>query len=435
MSQRSKLVWLGILVIVSILVVVRPEFELKLGPVKFYKDLKLKQGLDIAGGVHLGIEALMTEVAAGEREEALESAAEVIRRRVDLFGVTEAVVQTVKAKDQYRIIAELPGLQRVDEAISLLGQTATLSFREQVAEAPPEDGQASPAALLISDFRPTDLSGKDLRKAAVQFDQTTGKPVVALEFKEEGRKKFAELTRKNLGRPVAIFLDELPVTIPVVQQEIVDGNAVITGGFSTDEAERLAVQLNAGALPVPIEVVEQRNVGATLGQESVRRSLQAGLVGLTLVALFMMAYYGRMGMIAVVALGIYALITVAIYKLIPVTVSLPGLAGLILSIGMAVDSNILIFERFKEERRQGLPWRAAMERGFGRAWDSIKDANVATLTTAFILLNPLDWRWLPTSGMVRGFALTLSLGILVSLFTGVMVSRTLMRSFYREKDI
>lgn len=421
-----KLLFIAVGVVIAAVIDLLPEINLNLGPIKFQRSLGFKPGLDIAGGVHLVLQAKMDQIAPADREEALKSAAEVIRRRVDLFGVSEAVVQTAQNQDQYRIITELPGLTNVKEAVTLLGQTAQLSFREQA-------GEASPSALTRFDFSPTALTGKDLQRARIDFDQTSGKPVVALEFSEVGKQKFAELTKKNVGKYLAIFLDELPITIPVVQEEIEDGRAVISGGFTTDEAKKLAIQLNAGALPTPIEIVEQRNVGATLGKASVERSIRAGLLGLLVVTSFMVAVYGGLGVIAIVALGIYAIITLAVYKLVPVTITLPGLAGLILSIGMAVDSNILIFERFKEERRAGLTWQPAMERAFGRAWDSIKDANVATLTTAFILLNPLDWPWLPTSGLVRGFALTLSLGIGLSLFTGILVSRTLIRFFYRER--
>ena len=381
------------------------------------KTFEFKQGLDIAGGVHLVLQADMSQVAEEARAKALQGAAEVVRRRVDLFGVAEAAVQTAQFNDQYRLIVELPGADKINQAVNMLGQTASLSFREG------------------EDFKPTNLTGKDLKRATVQFDQTTGKPVVGLEFNDTGKDLFAQLTKANVGKRLAIFLDELPVTIPVVQQEITDGNAIITGEFSVEEAKKLAVQLNAGALPVPIRVVEQRTVGATLGQESVRQSLKAGLLGVGGVAGFMMAAYGGLGVIAVVALTIYALLTGAIYKLIPVTLSLPGLAGLMLSVGMAVDSNILIFERFKEERRGGLSWQVAMERAFGRAWDAIRDANMATVMTGLILLNPLDWQWLPTSGLVRGFAVTLLLGIGMSLFTGVVVSRTLLRVFYRERRV
>jgi preprotein translocase subunit SecD len=258
--------------------------------------------------------------------------------------------------------------------------------------------------------------------------------VVGLEFDEEGSKLFEEITGRNIGKPVAIFLDELPVTFPTVSDTISGGNGVISGQFTTQEAKNLSIQLNAGALPVPIKIIEQRNVGATLGQESIEKSIRAGLVGLSMVMIFMMLYYGKLGLLADIALIIYGLITLALYKLIPVTLSLPGLAGFILSVGMAVDSNILIFERMKEELRMGRKWHEAMELGFGRAWDSIKDANIATLITAFILFNPLNWDFLNRSGMVRGFALTLSLGILISLFTGVVITRNLMRVFYKQPN-
>ena len=257
--------------------------------------------------------------------------------------------------------------------------------------------------------------------------------MVALQFNSEGAKKFADITARNLNKPLAIFLDNALISAPLVQQKIIGGQAVISGDFTLEEAKKLAITLNAGALPAPIKILSQKNIAPTLGQESVRKSLQAGLVGLLMVALFMILLYGRPGFIAVVSLVIYSLLTLAIYKLIPVTISLPGLAGFILSIGMAVDANILIFERMKEELRKGHEWVEALELGFGRAWDSIKDANVATLITTFILFNPLDWSFLNTSGMVRGFALTLFLGIVVSLFTGVFVTRTLLRAFYVKK--
>jgi len=206
---------------------------------------------------------------------------------------------------------------------------------------------------------------------------------------------------------------------------------VISGQFTTEDAKNLSIQLNAGALPVPIQVIGQNNVGATLGQESVTKSLQAGFLGLVIVMCFMILYYSRLGFLADLALIVYGIITLALYKLLGVTLTLPGLAGFILSVGMAVDSNILIFERTKEEQRSGKPWSTAIELGFGRAWDSIKDANIATLTICFILFNPFNWTFLNTSGLVRGFALTLALGIAISLFTGIIVTRTLIRLFYQ----
>ncbi len=399
----------------------RPELDFQIGQLRFFRDLEIKLGIDLAGGSHLVFQADMSEIEEESRDAALEAARENIERRINLFGLAESIVQTSKLGENYRLIVELPGVTDVNQAIDLIGQTAQLDFRELTPEAT--------AAAVLQDYQRADLTGKDLNRAQVQFDPNTGEPVVGLEFSGEGAKKFGEITERNVGKPVAIFLDELPVTQPIVQEKITTGQAVISGEFTTEEAKLLATQLNAGALPVSIEVVEQRNIGATLGAESVRKSLQAGLIGLLMVIFFMAAYYGRLGVLADVGLIIYGLITLMLYKLIPVTLTLPGIAGFILSVGMAVDANILIFERMKEEIRAGKPKPVAMELGFGRAWDSIRDANVATLITCFILFNPFDWSFLNTSGMVRGFALTLGLGVLISLFTGIVVTRTILRTF------
>jgi preprotein translocase subunit SecD len=403
----------------------RPELKLNLGQFQFSRDLEIKQGIDLAGGTHLVFQAEMGGIAESDRDSALEAARENIDRRVNLFGVAEPLIQTSKIGDDYRLIVELPGVGEVDQAIDLIGQTAQLDFRELSPEAT--------EAASLADFQETDLTGKDLARSRVQFDPNTGQPVVGLEFNSEGAKKFAEITKRNIGRPVGIFLDQLPLTLPRVQEEITSGQAVITGEFSLDEAKKLSIQLNAGALPAPIKIIEQRNIGATLGSESVRKSLQAGLIGLLMVIGFMAAYYGYLGVLADISLVIYGLLTLALYKLIPVTLTLPGVAGFILSVGMAVDSNILIFERMKEEVRMGKPRSIAMELGFGRAWDSIRDANVCTLITCFILFNPFNWSFLNTSGMVRGFALTLGIGVLLSLFTGIVVTRTILRTFSRKE--
>jgi preprotein translocase subunit SecD len=412
----------------------RPDLDIKLGPIRIHRDLEIRQGLDLKGGTHLVFEADVRVIEEADREDAIKGAREVISRRVDLYGVAEPLIQTAKSQDQYRIIVELPGIKDTQEAIELIGQTARLDFREQP---PLPEGESTESALQevsLMDYKQTDLTGRDLTRAQVQFDQT-GKPVVALTFTDEGQDKFGEITKRNVGKRVAIFLDDLVLTAPIVQEEIRSGEAVITGEFTLQEAKNLAIQLNAGALPVPIKVVEERTIGATLGQDSVVKSIEAGVIGLSLVILFMAAYYRWLGAIADLALLVYGLLTLAIYKLIPVTLTLPGLAGFILSVGMAVDSNILIFERMKEEERSGKPWRTAMELGFGRAWDSIKDANVATLLTCFVLLNPFEWTFLPTSGMARGFALTLGIGVLISLFTGIVVTRTFLRVLYTRKEI
>lgn len=403
----------------------RPTINLDLGRFRFQRDLEIKKGIDLAGGTHLVFQADMTNIKQEDKDAALESAAENIQRRVDLFGVTEALVQTSKLGEDYRLIVELPGVEEVGQAIDLIGQTAQLDFRELRVEAT--------ATASLTDFLSTGLTGKDLARSQVQFDPNTGEPVVSLEFSDEGAKKFSEITGRNIGKPVAIFLDELPVTMPQVKEQITTGEAVISGEFIIDQAKKLSVQLNAGALPVPIKVIEQRNIGAILGIESVQKSIRAGLIGLLMVILFMAAYYGRLGILADLGLVIYGLVTLALYKLIPVTLTLPGVAGFLLSVGMAVDSNILIFERMKEETRAGRPRPVAMELGFGRAWDSIRDANVCTLITCFILFNPFNWSFLNTSGMVRGFALTLGLGVMLSLFTGIVITRTILRTFSRSE--
>ncbi len=407
----------------------KPAIDFEIGGKRIKKEFKIVQGLDLQGGVHLVFEAQMDQVAAEDKDQALEAAKKNIERRIDFFGVSEPVIQVAKAGESHRIVVELAGIKEIDQAIDLIGRTAQLEFWEQNPKVNLEEIPATGSSEPI--FLKTGLTGKDLKKSQVSFDNNTGQPVVALEFSQEGAEKFAEITTKNIGRIVAIYLDGTPVSTPKVEEAITEGKAIIRGSFDLNEAKSLSVQLNAGALPVPIKIIEQKNIGATLGAESVKKSLQAGLVGLLLVILFMGLYYGKLGILADLALIIYGLVTLALYKIIPVTLTLPGLAGFLLTVGMAVDSNILIFERIKEEKRTGKPLPVAMELGFGRAWDSIRDANVCTLIIAFILFNPFDWTFLNVSGMVRGFALTLTLGTLLSLFTGIFVTKTLVKIFYR----
>lgn len=400
--------------------IVKPNVSINTPRFTFEKKFDLVLGLDLAGGSHLVFEADTSKLSADKLNDAISSLKEVIERRVNLFGVSEPTVQTSVFEGKQRIIVELPGINDPAQATELIGRTAQLMF----AEIP----EATDSGELIL----TDLTGADLIKASVVFDQTSGKPTVSLTFGAEGAAKFEKITQRNVGRQVPIILDNTIISSPVVQETIAGGNAQITGEFSIDEAKKLAVQLNAGALPVPITLVEERTVGATLGAESVERSVKAGIVGLVMVLVFMVMAYGKLGLIADVGLIIFGVITLALYKIIPVTLTLPGIAGFLLSVGMAVDSNILIFERFKEEKPKR-PIPDALEVSFGRAWDSIRDANIATLLTVFILANPFDWPFLHTSGPVRGFAITLALGIAISLFTGLFVSRNLLRLFIREK--
>ncbi|MBI5448883.1 protein translocase subunit SecD [Candidatus Gottesmanbacteria bacterium] len=397
------------------------------------KDFRTQLGLDLSGGSHIALEADMKNIAESDRADALESARSVIERRINFFGVSEPTIQSSRSNTSYRILVEMPGITDVSKAESLIGQTAQLEFREFI-----DEKDATPGAFIFptsGNTKPAGITGKDLRRSAVVFNSQNGAPEVGLEFNAKGAAAFSDITSRLVGKPLAIFLDSVPIMWPRINTPITDGRAVITGGFTQEEAKMLATQLNAGALPVSVSVVERRSIGATLGKESVVKSVRAGLVGLTIVAVFMVVQYGRLGVLADCALILYGLLTFAVFRLIPITLTLPGVAGFILSIGMAVDSNILIFERFKEEKRAGRPWKVAMELGFGKAWDSIRDANFTTLITCLVLFNPGNWSMLPSSGLVRGFAITLFIGVLASLFTGIVVTRTLIRVLYKEKAI
>lgn len=416
--------------------VYRNDINFSVGSKHYHKSLDLALGLDLAGGSHLVFEADTSELSDEQKETALAGVSEVISRRVNLYGVSEPNIQLSSFEGKDRIIVELPGVENTKEAIDLIGETASLTFveltEEPVEEEVDEEIIIEEDSLYPPGTKPTELTGKNLESAQVTFDQTSGSPVVSLQFDEEGATLFEEITGRNVGKPVIIFLDGIVVSSPIVNSKISGGLAQITGDFELDDAKNLAIQLNAGALPVSVELVQENSIGATLGAESVQRSIIAGLVGLAMVMLFMILMYGKFGLIADIGLVIFGVLTLSLYKLIPVVLTLPGIAGFLLSVGMAVDSNILIFERFKEEKGHHR-FANALEISFGRAWDSIRDANIATLVTAFILANPFDWSFLHTSGPVRGFAITLSLGIVVSLFTGVVVTRNLLRVFVKTK--
>lgn len=398
--------------------ITRPSLNLNFGRISIQRNLDLVLGLDLAGGSRLAFEVDTSGIEEERKKTALDAAKNIIERRVNLFGVSEPNVQTSSFEGTDRIIVELPGVTNPKDAVDLIGRTAQLGFAEVSAE----DGG----------LKDTDLTGADLKSSSIVFDQTTGKPAVSIDFTNDGGKKFEEITGRNIGNALPILLDGEPVSAPVVQDKITGGSAQITGDFSLDEAKNLSIQLNSGALPVPIKLVEERTVGASLGSQSVEKSVKAGIVGIIMVCIFMLLLYRKFGIIANTALLIFGILTLAIYKLIPIVLTLPGIAGFMLSVGMAVDSNILIFERFKEEKDKR-PLSDALEVSFGRAWDSIRDANIATLITAFILANPLDWNLLHISGPVRGFALTLALGIGISLFTGIVVTRNMIRVFIKTK--
>jgi preprotein translocase subunit SecD len=448
MKKIRRLLWLiGVLTIFSAIIDLPKEFPLKismgpvkidriiksptidvtLGSLKIKKDFITRYGLDLSGGTHLVLEADMKEIASGDRKNAFDSARNVLERRVNLYGLTEPVIVQNKVGDSYRIIVELSGIQNINEAVDLIGKTAQLDFREEGTASAQSNNATEAAILAILDMKKTGLTGKNLKKSEVIPSSNTGRPEVSLEFDSEGAKMFEEITARNVGKPLGIFLDDqiLSYPPPTVSSAISGGRAVISGQFTIDYTKRLSIALNAGALPVPLKVIEQRNIGATLGASSVHKSLIAGAVGLSIVGFFMIFNYGLLGFVADVALIIYALIVYAIFKMMPVTLTLAGIAGFILSIGMAVDANILIFERMKEEVRWGRDKVTALSLGFDRAFPSIRDSNMSSLITCGIL-------YYFGTGIVRGFAVTLAIGIIVSLFSAITVTRTLLRLIYHN---
>lgn len=350
----------------------------------------------------------MSSVEVKDRDSVMNGLKDVIERRVNMFGVSEPQVVTAKEGESHRLIVELAGIP-VEEAIKQIGETPMLDFREVY-----EVGTSTA-------FLPTSLTGRYLKNAQMTFDQTLGTPSVSLEFNDEGAALFEELTARNIGKPIAIFLDGEPIEVPTVREKISGGTAQITGKFTSDEARKMVERFNAGALSAPMSLISQQTVGASLGQESLKNAIKAGYLGTIAIILFMLAYYRGFGLYSSVALVIYIALSAAIFKL-GITMTLAGIAGYILSIGMAVDANILIFERTKEELKRGLSKSAAVEEGFRRAWSSIRDSNVSTGITCLIL-------FFTTSSFVKGFALTLGIGVLVSMFSAITVTRLLMHVF------
>jgi len=399
-----------------------------------------KLGLDLSGGTHLIYKADVSLVASGEVGDAMDALRDVIERRVNLFGVTEPIVQVEQAsnilaggKKEERLIVELPGVTDVDKAINMIGQTPLLEFKLERPDSPEKaelmrqiedalDAEARGEALtdfaLDTNvfFEPTDLTGRYLKKATLSFDQISGESRVIIDFTKEGKDIFSDITREHVGRTLAIFLDGSPVSLPVIREEITGGSAEISGRFTPEEAKLLVGRLNSGALPVPIELLSSQTIGPTLGAETLGAGIRAGLFGLLAVMVFMIFWYRVPGVVASLALIIYALMNLVIFKLIGVTLTAAGIAGFILSLGMAVDGNILIFERMKEELRSGKNLRDAIRDGFARAWAAIWDGNVTAIISAAILF------WFGTS-LVEGFALTFGLGVILSMVSSITVSR------------
>lgn len=473
------------------------------------KTLPFSLGLDLQGGAHLVYLADMSGIEESDRDEALESARDIIERRVNLFGVSEPVVQANKTADgEYRIIAELAGIKDVQEAIAMIGETPILEFKEQ------DDAAISEIEKLIADnygesssidngseatatttatttstedisiseddlinlgidassgWKSSGLTGKYLKRSTVQFNPNDGSPEVSLEFNPEGAALFEEITARNIGRPVAIFLDGYPISTPSVNDKITGGQASISGNFTIDEAKDLVKRLNSGALPVPISLIAEKTVEASLGSKSISNSLQAGLIGLLLVSIFLIIAYRLPGLLSVFSLAVYGVLVLAIFKALPlwlalfliillvalifyvfddlkifhgslalmfgvfgillffyalqaITLTVAGIAGFILSLGMAVDANILIFSRVKEEIKSGKTIAQSVDEGFKRAWPSIRDGNFSTILTCFILM------FFGTS-TIQGFGTTLFIGIVISMFSAVVVTKTLLSLF------
>jgi len=393
---------------------------------------RFRRGLDLNGGVRIVLQADLEGIVDEDKESAVESAVEVIERRVNLLGVSEPRIATLKTGEEYRIVVEIPGIDNVTDAIELVGETAQIKFMVLKDDVEWNVQNYQNYYFEPEVWQETEVTGADLKGATVVFgsQQNVGsrnQPQIQLSFTKDGLDKFSEIAKKNTGKPVAIFLDDevTPISMAVVDEALAQGlvdDPIISGSFTLKEAQALSVQIRAGALPISIEVVEQQSIGATLGEESVNKSFFAGLVGMGLVLVFMIYMYKRMGVLAAISLIFYTVIVAAIFKIVPVVITLPGIAGFILSIGMASDANILIFERINEEILWGKPEGLAIKHGFERAWTSIRDSNISSLITAFILFQF-------GTGSVKGFALTLSIGILVSLFTSIVVVRTLIEVF------
>jgi len=382
-----------------------------------------KFGLDLSGGTHLVYRADISELGGLDVDSAMGALRDAIERRVNVFGVSEPLVQVEKSSfsGEERLIVELPGITDVDEATGLIGRTPLLEFKLMSEESNSLDPSTE---LTIDNFIDTGLTGRLLERATLQFGSGghagagSNEPIVLIDFNKEGSDLFAEITKNNVGSVLAIFLDGQVLSLPVIQTEILGGSAQISGSFTPDEAKILVRDLNLGALPVPIELISSQTIGATLGSSALDAGVNAALYGLLVLALFLIIWYRLPGLVAVLSLGVYLLVMLSLFKTVPVILTSAGIAGFILSIGMAVDANVLIFERMKEELRNGREdVDEAVSIGFSRAWLSIRDGNISSFLTAIILF------WFGTS-LVKGFALTFGIGVLISMLSAISISRT-----------
>lgn len=388
-----------------------------------------KLGLDLSGGTHLVYEADTSAVASSDVSSAMTALRDVIERRINVFGVSEPIVQleggSLFGTNEHRLIVELPGVTDINQAIDVIGKTPSLEFlllKDGVTDLANTEGKA------ISDlFTATGLTGRLLENASLEFNPNTGEAIVALSFNTEGSNLFAKITKENIGKNLAIFLDGDLKSMPVIRDEIRGGKATISGGFVGEagrtEARTLVRNLNLGALPVPIKLISSQTIGATLGDEALASDVRAGVVAFIIIAIFLILWYRLPGLFATVSLAIYAILNLAIFKLIPVTLTAAGIAAFILSLGMAVDANILIFERLKEELRKGSDLQDAVREGFHRAWPSIRDSNISSIITGVVLY------FMGSSAVITGFALVFIVGVLVSMFTAITASRTFLLIF------
>lgn len=456
--MRNPNLWLAIIGLLAVfaLWVDFSETQIALDFLGIHREIRTVLGLDLQGGIQILLEADVPPNQPVDRGN-LEDTRRIIENRVNALGVSEPVVQIAGTR---RIVVELPGVTNLEQAVNTIKQTGLLEFVDAGATPIPEGTTIrttldisptetvpltgtptlTPAPTLTetapitgtAPVSPTErvyrtiMTGRNLRSARPQLDEFR-QPEVAFTLDAEGTRLFAEYTSQNVGRYLCIVLDKKVISCPVIQEPITQGQGVIRmgSGSTLADAESLAVTLRYGALPVPLKIVDTRNIGPTLGRESIHRSLIAGIVGFATVALFMILYYRVPGILAVLALSLYTALVFAIFKLLPVTLTLPGIAGFVLSIGMAVDANILIFERLKEELRAGRNLALAIDYGFERAWPSIRDSNISTLITCAILyVFGMNFG----ASMVRGFALTLAIGVAASLFTGIWVTRAFLHA-------
>lgn len=381
-----------------------------------------KLGLDLNGGSHLVYRAETSTLSDGDVGSAMDALRDVIERRVNLFGVSEAIVQTesggfaTSASTSQKLIVELPGVTDLNQAIEMIGKTPQLEFKLVTQKT--VAGTTTPEVVITD----TGVNGRVLQHAELQFNATTKEPLVLLTFNTEGKELFAKVTKENIGTVLGIFLDGNPISLPTIREQILDGKAQISGNFTPQSAKLLVRDLNYGALPVPIKLLSTQTIGASLGANAVKAGVETGLIAFIIIGIFLVLWYRLPGLVAVIALAIYTALNLALFKLIPVTLTAAGIAGFILSLGMAVDANILIFERTKEELRRGKDLSDAIHEGFTRAWTSIRDSNLSSIITAVILF------WFASSSIIKGFALVFGLGVVTSMFTAITVSRTLLVS-------